>query len=279
MKDLRKTVFLIVLIVYMFTSMSMAHMNTLQKKVIDTALTMVGGKYGWGSYDPQNKTFDCWNFATWVYHTALDEEGRIDHMIIGRSDLLWVYFERAEELLPGDLLFNGGGHTVGFHAGIYKGDYQTIEARGGKYGIGVFDIRGNNPYAPYGPTGNRFCYYSLLIRLWLHEEPSFPYAYIEEPPNYFFREDGVELTVHYRALPFMKGYKLVVEMLDYMTDEVVWQSEYELDTYSLKENVVTVKVPTADVQVNYVYFRVKMGSEATSIFSYDTKILKFTEIM
>ncbi|MBC7122075.1 MAG: hypothetical protein H5T94_02340, partial [Pseudothermotoga sp.] len=72
---------------------------------------------------------------------------------------------------------------------------------------------------------------------------------------------------------------LVVEMLDYMTDEVVWQSEYELDTYSLKENVVTVKVPTADVQVNYVYFRVKMGSEATSIFSYDTKILKFTEIM
>lgn len=49
---MRKTVFLIVLIVYMFTSMSMAHMNTLQKKVIDTALTMVGGKYGWGSYDP-----------------------------------------------------------------------------------------------------------------------------------------------------------------------------------------------------------------------------------
>ncbi|HBJ80319.1 NlpC/P60 family protein [Pseudothermotoga sp.] len=255
------------------------YLNPLQRKVINYAMTMVGGEYGWGSYDPENRVFDCWNFATWVYHTALDENERIDHMIIGRSDLLWVYFDKAEELLAGDLLFNGGGHTVGFHAGIYKGNYKTIEARGGKYGIGVFDIRGENRFAPYGQTGNRFCYFSLLVRLWLHENPSFPYVYVEEPPNYFFRDDGVDLTIHYYALPFLSGYTLQVEMLDYMTDEVIWKSSYDLDIYSLDENVLKVHIPTDDVQNIYVYFKVRISLGTCDAFSYDTKILKFTEIM
>lgn len=278
---MRKPFVISLLMIIVIHAAFAAYLNPLQRKVIEAAMSMVGGRYGWGSYDPTNKVFDCWNFASWVYHTALDEEGRIDHMIMGKNDLLWVYFENAKELSPGDLLFNGGGHTVGFHAGIYKGNFKTIEARGGKYGIGVFDIRGENRFAPYGETGNRFCYYSLLVRLWLHKNPSFPYAYIEEPPNYFFREDGVELTVHYYALPFLQGYVLKVEMLDYMTDKVVWESSYDLDTYSLRENALKVHVPTHDMQENitYVYFRVRISSESGDAFSYDTKILKFTEII
>jgi len=260
------------------------HVNDLQKKVMETALTMVGGKYGWGSYDPVNRVFDCWNFAAWVYHTALDDVDRIDHMIMGKSDLIWVYFENVDELRPGDLLYNGGGHTVGFHAGIYIGNGKTVEARGGSYGINIFSIKGDNRFAPFGPTGNRFCYYSLLVRLWLSNGHPFVYAYLEEPPSYFFKEDGLDLLVHYYSLPFLRGHRLIVEMIDAIEDKVIWQTIKEMDTFPYGDIVVNIHVPSEEIdisntEIKYLYFRVRVSLGTRNIFLYDTKTIKLTEAM
>jgi len=261
------------------------YLNASQRKVIETALTMVGGKYGWGSYDPVNRVFDCWNFVAWVYHTALDDVDRIEHMIMGKNDLLWVYFENVDELRPGDLLYNGGGHTVGFHSGIYLGNRRTIEARGGNYGIGIFDITGNNEFAPYGPTGNRFCYYSLFVRFWFTNDHPFVYAYLEEPPSYFFIEDGIDLKVHYYSLPFLKGHNLVVEMINALDDKIIWQMTKEIEVYPYKDLVISVHIPTEELNIlctenaKYVYFRVRITIGTRNVFLYDTKLAKLTEIM
>jgi len=263
----------------LFVCFVFGYANEYQMKVLNTANKMVGGSYGWGAYDPENRVFDCWNFATWVYHTALDEPGSVEHMIIGRNDLIWVYFDDHRVLHKGDLLFNGGGHTVGFHAGIYVGNGKTVEARGGSYGINYFDIRGSNKYDPRGWNGYRFCFYSLLVRLWLNPTPTFYYVFFDEPESFVVRGDEIKLNVRYFAFPFMTGTKIRAEMVDYMTDIVLGSTELEIDIWELKEKSVTVGFDTSEIDNKFVYFRVQFLSGSRILFSYDSKILKYTNII
>lgn len=250
-----------------------------QESVLKTAALMVGGTYGWGAYDPENRVFDCWNFATWVYHTALDEPGSVDHMIMGRRDLAWVYFEDHRVLHRGDLLFNGGGHTVGFHAGIYAGRGKTVEARGGSYGINYFDIRGSNRFDPKGGNGYRFCFYSLIVRLWLNPQPTFHYVYFDEPENFVIKGEKITLLVRYLAFPYLVGSKLKVEMLDYLNDEVLDSRQFDLDVWETRERNIQVSFETAGVRSRFVYFRARIVSGSTIFFNYDSKILKYTDII
>ena len=252
-------------------------MNALQKEVISAALSMVGGTYSWGAYDPKNKTFDCWNFVTWVYHHVLDKDGGVKHMLIGIDDPLWVFFDDVNELRPGDALMNGGDHTVGFHAGIYYGKGFTVEARGKRYGIGIFRIEGRNPRCPYGETGLRFCFYSLLVRLWLDPHPDFPYVYFKLNQSFFFSDDGAILEVH-TYFPEEKKLRIVVEVFDYATGKLLKKKVIKDYEVSNEEKVENIKIDLTGVE-GYVYFKVKMFDNAKLLFKYDNYINGHVEVM
>ncbi len=252
-------------------------MNPLQREIVETALSMVGGSYGWGAYDPENRTFDCWNFVTWVFHHVLDRDGGVKHMLIGIDDPLWVFFKDPKDLRPGDVLMNGGGHTVGFHAGIYYGKGYTIEARGGKYGIGIFRIEGYNPHCPVGQTGYRFCYYSLLARLWLDPKPDFPYVYVKVPQSFFLSDEGVDLEVHAYS-PKEKKVDLVLEVFEYLGGDLVKRLVLKDFEIGPEERVETIHIDL-DGFTGYVYFSVAILEGKRPLFHYDTYIRGHTEIM
>ena len=252
-------------------------MNPLQKEIIQTALSMVGGKYGWGAYDPENKTFDCWNFVTWVFHHVLDKDGGVKHMLIGIDDPLWVFFDDPKVLRPGDVLMNGGEHTVGFHAGIYYGKGYTIEARGGRYGIGVFRIEGRNGRCPFGETGYRFCYYSLLARLWLDPHPDFPYVYAKLHQSFYFSDEGVKVELHAYS-PKKERVEVVIEIVDYLSGKVVTRKTLKNLELGGREKVEEVTVKVSDY-TGYVYVRVRMLKGSEPLFEYDTYIRGHVEII
>ncbi|ACR80671.1 MULTISPECIES: C40 family peptidase [Kosmotoga] len=257
-------------------------MTELERDIINTALSMLGGTYGWGEMDPEKRTFDCWNFVTWVFHEVLDKkEGGVKHMLIGHPDPLWVYFDDINDLRTADVLMNGGGHTVGFHSGIYYGRGFTIEARGGQYGIGIFRLEGFNKHAPFGETGYRFCYYSLLARLWLNPHPSFPYVYMDSPDSFVYYEDGANLKIHYLAFPFNAGSRIKVSVVDYITHETLKEVYIDdIAIFSYKEQVIDVHVDLEGITSSYVYFKVTLLSPSGEpVFKYDTFILYPTEIV
>ncbi|MCD6449354.1 MAG: C40 family peptidase, partial [Thermotogaceae bacterium] len=253
-------------------------MNYLQKEVINTALSMVGGTYSWGAYDPKNRTFDCWNFVTWVYHHVLDKDGGVKHMLIGIDDPLWVFFDNVKDLQPGDVLMNGGGHTVGFHAGIYYGKGFTIEARGGNYGIGVFRIEGGNPYCPYGETGLRFCFYSLLVRLWLNPKPDFSYVYFKLNQSFFFSDEGAILELHSYS-PVPAEVKISIDVIDYENGKILKTLSIEDYRVESTEKIENIKINLDGIS-GYVYFRVKMyDKKGRLLFEYDDYINGNVEII
>ncbi len=272
-------VFLLVFSFFTFAlNLPKVKMNPLQREIIDTALSMVGGKYSWGAYDPKNRTFDCWNFVTWVFHHVLDKDGGVKHMLIGIDDPLWVFFKDIKDLRPGDVLMNGGGHTVGFHSGIYYGEGYTIEARGGRYGIGVFRIEGLNPHCPFGQTGYRFCYYSLLARLWLDPKPDSPYVYLKLPQTFFLSDEGVILELHAYS-PKRQKVKVVLEVFEYLGGDLV--KRVVLDDFEVgpeeRKDVIHLNLGNFS---GYVYFSVVMlNDEGKLLFHYDTYIKGHTEIM
>ena len=277
---MKTVVFVILLFSTVILSLNLpkVDMTPVQREIVETALSMVGGRYGWGAYDPQNRTFDCWNFVTWVYHHVLDKDGGVKHMLIGIDDPLWVFFKDLKDLRPADVLSNGGEHTVGFHAGIYYGGGYTIEARGGNYGIGVFRIEGRNPHCPLGETGYRFCYYSLLARLWLDHNPDFPYVYVKTHQSFFVSEDGIELELHAYS-PESTTVTLKIEAIDYLKGETIstWKAENVRLSPPEKVEKVVLRVENFS---GYVYLKVDMiDSRGRIIFTYDTRIKGPLEII
>ena len=272
---------MIVMVIFVITNFGLdlpkVEMNPLQREIIETALSMVGGTYEWGAYDPKGRKFDCWNFVTWVFHHVLDKDGGVKHMLIGIDDPLWVFFDDPKDLRTGDVLMNGGEHTVGFHAGIYYGKGFTIEARGRSYGIGVFRIEGRNPRCPFGETGYRFCFYSLLSRLWLHPKPDFHYTYIKIPQSFFFSDEGASLEFHAYS-PKGGEYSFDFEVLDYQSKEVLKKITIKRNLVAGKEHVETLNLNVEGIY-GYVFFRVKMYEKGKAVFEYDTYIRGYVEIM
>ena len=104
--------------------------------IINAALSMVGGNYVYGAYDPGSATFDCSGFTKYCYaqagiylpHSSASQAGMCDIRSIG-------------SLQPGDLVFWSG------HVAIYYGDGMIIEASTPGTGIvGPHSIWGS----PYG---------------------------------------------------------------------------------------------------------------------------------
>ncbi len=252
-------------------------MNPLQREIIETALSMVGGEYEWGAYDPKNRRFDCWNFVTWVFHHVLDKDGGVKHMLIGIDDPLWVFFKDPKVLKPADVLMNGGEHTVGFHAGIYYGKGFTIEARGGRYGIGIFRIEGKNPRCPFGETGYRFCFYSLLARLWLDPKPDFPYVYVKYDGNFFFSDEGAEIELHAYS-PKDASVDIAIKIRDYQTGKVLKKFVLRRSLKAKTEIVENVDLNLEGLS-GFVYFEVDLVENGKVLFEYDTYIKGHVEII
>jgi len=253
--------------------------TSIQQKIITAAERMIGGRYEYGGYDPENRAFDCWGFVTWVYRTAFQElatEGVVIPPITFVNDMFWVYFDDINALEVGDILMNNGPHGGGFHAAIYYGEGKTIEARGGGRGINVFSIKGYNPYAPFGQTGLRFSHFSLRARLWRNPEPPYPYVYVETPESFYFAEEGMDLVVHSYVPKGHKGaYEVRISLLNALNREEVLRSLSIplVDTIPGEKVAHEVTIPTAGLGGSYVYIAVELRVGDQVVARYDTSPL------
>lgn len=118
-------------------------------KVIATAKTQLGAPYYWGHQLPigsvasgQPYGFDCSNFASWVYNTALGIK-------FSGSSVYQRYNVGTPvplcDIREGDLLFVATPHnpTGGGHVGIYEGDGKVIECGGGFGKVAETTLTGN----------------------------------------------------------------------------------------------------------------------------------------
>lgn len=286
---MKKTLIAAILIFGMF--LYAGEPNVLQKKILNTAVTMLGGEYEWGGYDPENRRFDCWSYVSWVYATALDgsdkQAGR--HFVGQYDDLYPVYFTDESILKPGDVLMNGGKHSTGFHGGLYVGEGKTYEARGCNYGIGQFWLEGHNRWDPFGESPYRFCYFSLRTRFWLYEndEIDFAYAYLETPRSYYLARKDKFLKCHL-FIPKSEGaeereYLLKARVLDYINPgEVLYEETIPLKLAPGKEKLFEYRVPFDKFdEGKFVYFSISLivSETMTKLFSYDTYERMATEII
>jgi cell wall-associated NlpC family hydrolase len=124
------------------------------------ALAQDGDKYVFGHEvslnDANPDTFDCSELVQWAAHQAG----------VDVPDGSWLQYAQAHQMgttmtvsdalhTPGALLFSfssdplAGGRPEHAHVAISLGDGRTIEAKGTKYGVGIFDA---------GTNGDRFQY-------------------------------------------------------------------------------------------------------------------------
>ena len=157
--------------------------------------------------------------------------------------------------------------------GIYYGAGRTIEARGRGMGINIFSIEGHNPYAPFGQTGLRFCYFSLRARLWRDPTPPYPYVFIETPATFYLAEKGMNLVVHSYIPKGDNGAHTVrislVNALD--PQEVLCSCVVPLaDMKPGKETAHEVLVPLTGLAGAHVYIVVELETEGQVVARYDT---------
>jgi len=243
------------------------------QEIINIAESMKGGTYGWGVTDPTDKIFDCWSFVNWVYQTAFGYDQVHYLKYRNRADLIWIYFDNPTVLLPGDVLMNGGHHSVGFHGAIYVGNNMTMEARGRNYGIGSWNIKGYNKYAPYGQTGYRFCYYSLLARLWLYPHPNFAYVYLI-PPSYIFSGESYNLKIHYyipKSFSLVK-YIIKIDVIDYIHPRHVLEIETS-NNIAATGNRGIMNFTFKSKEAKFVFYRVELiDQNGKKVFEQETNV-------
>lgn len=92
--------------------------------VVNAALSMVGGRYVFGGYDPANRTFDCSGLVQYCY--AQVGIG-LDHYTESQKRYCTKSISEAR---PGDIVYRRN------HTGIYIGNGRTVEAHSPAEGIG-----------------------------------------------------------------------------------------------------------------------------------------------
>lgn len=92
--------------------------------VVNAALSMVGGRYVFGGYDPGNRTFDCSGLVQYCY--AQVGIG-LDHYTESQKRYCTKSISEAR---PGDIVYRRN------HTGIYIGNGRTVEAHSPAEGIG-----------------------------------------------------------------------------------------------------------------------------------------------
>lgn len=119
------------------------------QELIDLLLSQEGAAYVFGAEadydDPDPDAFDCSELVDWA----------CNHLKVypKMPDGSWLQFRhcrnhntliKIEDALQtrGALLFRIGHKTYGNHVAVSLGDGRTIEARGRKYGVGIFPARG-----------------------------------------------------------------------------------------------------------------------------------------
>lgn len=92
--------------------------------VVDAALSMVGGRYVFGGYDPANRTFDCSGLVQYCYAQV---GVKLDHYTESQKKYCTKSISEAR---PGDIVYRRN------HTGIYIGNGRTVEAHSPAEGIG-----------------------------------------------------------------------------------------------------------------------------------------------
>jgi len=104
---------------------------------LNAALAQNGDRYVFGAEtnlnDANPNTFDCSELVQWAAHQA--GVSIPDGSANQRAASIPISVEEAIRT-PGALLFRDG------HVAISLGDGRTIEAKGSRYGVGIFDARG-----------------------------------------------------------------------------------------------------------------------------------------
>jgi cell wall-associated NlpC family hydrolase len=121
---------------------------------LDAALRQAGDRYVWGAEaapgDADPTAFDCSELVQWAAAQAgvdLPDGSWHQYLSLARQGREISVDEALRT--PGALLFRfstpptpGGPRPPGSHVAISLGDGRTIEARGSRYGVGVFDAAG-----------------------------------------------------------------------------------------------------------------------------------------
>jgi cell wall-associated NlpC family hydrolase len=108
---------------------------------VQKALAQKGDKYIFGAEanlnDPNPKAFDCSELVQWAAHQVgiFMPDGTMNQL---------PYIQRAGKTIPVDKAVNTRGALLfrPGHVAISLGDGRTIEAKGSKYGVGIFSAQG-----------------------------------------------------------------------------------------------------------------------------------------
>lgn len=106
--------------------------QTLREKVVNFALSFVGGRYQYGGSDPHTGV-DCSGFTRYVLSNAAG-------ISVGRSSRDQAAEGRtisADEMQPGDLLFYDSGSGTVNHVAMYIGNGQIVHASTESTGIKI----------------------------------------------------------------------------------------------------------------------------------------------
>lgn len=109
--------------------------------MVQKALAQKGDRYVFGAEvnlnDPNPSVFDCSELVEWAVHQAGGKipDGSQNQRRWCRQHGLSISIDKALHT-RGALLFTDG------HVAISLGDGRTIEARGSKYGVGIFNAQG-----------------------------------------------------------------------------------------------------------------------------------------
>ena len=104
------------------------------KKVLDYALSNVGGTYVWGG--ASYRACDCSGLTMLAYHQIGIE---IPHWTVTQCQQGWAV--SYSDLQPGDLVFFGGSsYNSVYHAAMYIGNGQIVHAENSQTGIVISDL-------------------------------------------------------------------------------------------------------------------------------------------
>jgi cell wall-associated NlpC family hydrolase len=125
--------------------------NEKTSRFVELALQQNGDRYVMGHEvgldDADPDTFDCSELVQWAAHhvgVEITDGSWLQYLDLKQKDALMPVDEALRT--PGALLFSfseepqfGGGRPSQAHVAISLGDGRTIEARGSKYGVGIFE--------------------------------------------------------------------------------------------------------------------------------------------
>jgi cell wall-associated NlpC family hydrolase len=131
---------------------------------VSTALAQNGDQYIWGAHtspnDPNPAAFDCSELTKWAaarVGVTIPDGAVAQYLQIKEQGTLMSVEEALRT--PGALLFRYNHEPTGpgdipsdSHVAISLGDGRTIEARGRKYGVGIFDAKDRFNYAGMIPA-------------------------------------------------------------------------------------------------------------------------------